>query len=133
MSIALSEASPKQLLDILEEIADEMDKKKDAYGEATSAVDRYESLVYKSVYNRAYQTARVDDKVAVKDAETSAWLVAFKELKKLISLRAEAEKARREYEKKENRWVSIRKAVGLRETEWKVFGSGQRAGKVPSY
>jgi len=39
MGIALSEASPKQLLDMLEQIADEMDKKKDGYGEATSAVE----------------------------------------------------------------------------------------------
>lgn len=130
MSSSLSEASPKQLLDILEKIADEMDKTKDAYGEATGVVDKYDSEVYKSAFNKAYQKARVDDKVAVKDAETSAWLAAFKELKVLIGLKADAEKARREYEKKENRWVTIRKAISLRENEMKVFGSGQRAGKV---
>lgn len=130
MSIKLSEASPKQLLDLLEEIADEMDKKKDGYGEAMGAVDDYDSVVYKSAYNKAYQTARVDDKVSVEDAKVSGWLASFEELKELLGLKAKAEKARREYEKKENRWVTIRKAIGLRETEMKVFGSGQRAGKV---
>ena len=129
MNVRLSEASPKLLLDMLEAISDEMDKTKDTYGEATSAVDKFDSEVYKSAFNKAYQKARIDDKVAVKDAEVAAWLGSFKELQQLIGLRAKAEKARREYEKKENRWVTIRKAISLRENEMKVFGSGQRTGK----